>query len=32
MVDVGANIGWFMVNAAAARARVVAFEGGAGRG
>ncbi|WIA32034.1 hypothetical protein OEZ86_002886 [Tetradesmus obliquus] len=26
MVDVGANIGWFTLNAAAARARVVAFE------
>jgi len=26
-VDVGANIGWFMLNAAAAGARVLAFEG-----
>jgi hypothetical protein len=27
VVDVGANIGWFMLNAAAAKGRVVAFEG-----
>jgi len=26
-VDVGANVGWFMLNAAAAGARVAAFEG-----
>ena len=28
MVDIGANIGWFTLNAAAAGARVAAFEGG----
>ena len=28
MVDIGANVGWFTLNAAAAGARVAAFEGG----
>lgn len=29
VVDIGANVGWFAANAAAAGARVAAFEGGA---
>jgi hypothetical protein len=30
VLDIGANVGWFMVNAAAHGARVAAFEGAAG--
>lgn len=30
VVDIGANIGWFTLNAAAAKCRVAAFEGKAG--
>jgi hypothetical protein len=32
ILDIGANIGWFMVNAAARGARVAAFEGARRRG